>query len=219
MRPFRRKKPVVKKSNYAFIDSQNLNLGTQKMGWKMDWKKFREWLRNEYDVEKAFMFIGYMPDYEKLYDQLHSQGYLVVLKPTLEMFNTEDGTTDSIDKSADEKGDKSEEKKATKGNVDADLVLHVMKEYRNYDKAVIVSGDGDFYTMLEYLDQNGKLKNLLTPNWQYSSLLKPYEKYIVRLDQKRNELRYPDYKKRNDRVRANKSNKSKTSTRRKAVNR
>lgn len=189
MRPFRRKKPTAKKGNYAFIDSQNLNLGTQKMGWKMDWKKFREWLKTEYDVEKAFMFIGYMPDYEKLYDQLHSQGYLVVLKPTLEMFHTEEP---EATKKSDEKP---EEKKTVKGNIDADLVLHVMKEYRNYDKALIVSGDGDFYTMLEYLDQNNKLLKLLTPNWQYSSLLKPYEKYIVRLDQKRSELRYPDYKK------------------------
>lgn len=159
------------------------------MGWKMDWKKFREWLRTEYNVDKAFMFIGYMPDYEKLYDQLHSQGYLVVLKPTLEMFS---------DPSAEEdkKPENGEEKKAVKGNIDADLVLHVMKEFRNYDKAVIVSGDGDFYTMLEHLDQKGKLLKLLTPNWQYSSLLKPFDKYIVRLDQKRSELRYPDYKKR-----------------------
>ena len=193
MRPFLKKKPAPKRvaANYAFIDSQNLNLGTQKMGWKMDWKKFREWLRAEYNVEKAFMFIGYMPDYEKLYDQLHSQGYLVVLKPTLEMFN--DPKSEDEKQPTDDKDDK-EEKRAVKGNIDADLVLHVMKEFRNYDKAVIVSGDGDFYTLIEHLDQQGKLLKLLTPNWQYSSLLKPFEKYIVRLDQKRSELRYPDYR-------------------------
>ena len=186
MRPFRKKKPTKKLGNYAFIDSQNLNLGTQKMGWKMDWKKFREWLKKEYNVEKAFMFIGYMPDFEPLYDQLHSQGYAVVLKPTLEMFASDEKT--------DEKPDKNEEKKTVKGNIDADLVLHVMKEQKNYDKAVIISGDGDFYTLLEYLDETGKLLHLMTPNWQYSSLLKPFEKYIVRLDQKRQELRYPDHK-------------------------
>jgi uncharacterized LabA/DUF88 family protein len=191
MRPFR-KKPRHRppKANYAFIDSQNLNLGTQKMGWKMDWKKFREWLKTEYKVEKAFMFIGYMPDYEKLYDQLHAQGYLVVLKPTLEMFH------DSHEELDKQKLEEKEEKRAVKGNIDADLVLHVMKEAKNYDKAVIVSGDGDFYTLIEHLDEQGKLLKVLTPNWQYSSLLKPYEKYIVRLDQKRSELRYPDYKKR-----------------------
>jgi len=194
MRPFRRKQKPAPKANYAIIDSQNLNLATQKMGWKMDWKKFREWLKSEYNVEKAFMFIGYMPDYEKLYDQLHSQGYLVVLKPTLEMVHTED-IQDAGGKNPEDKPD---EKKTTKGNVDTDLVLHVMKEYKNYDKALIVSGDGDFYTLIEYLDQNNKLLKLLTPNWQYSSLLKPYEKYIVRLDQKRQELRYLDYRNRSN---------------------
>ncbi|MDQ3123327.1 MAG: NYN domain-containing protein [bacterium] len=191
MRPFRKKTTRPKLANYAFIDSQNLNLGTQKMGWKMDWKKFREFLRDRYNVEKAFMFIGYMPDYEKLYDQLHSQGYLVVLKPTLEMFNTDDP---EASKEMDENA-KPEEKRAVKGNIDADLVLHVMKELKNYHKAVLVSGDGDFYTLIEYLDQHNKLLHLLTPNWQYSSLLKPYERYIIRLDQKRQELQYPNYKK------------------------
>jgi uncharacterized LabA/DUF88 family protein len=191
MRPFRKKKQApVRRGNYAFIDSQNLNLGTQKMGWKMDWKKFREWLKNEYNVEKAFMFIGYMPDYEKLYDQLHSQGYLVVLKPTLEMFNDP-----KPEGEAAKPEDPTEEKKAVKGNIDADMVLHVMKELKNYDKAVIISGDGDFYTLIEFLQQQGKLLKVLTPNWQYSSLLKQFEPFIVRLDQKRNELRYPDYRK------------------------
>ncbi len=207
MRPFRKKKPAKKLANYAFIDSQNLNLGTQKMGWKMDWKKFREWLKAEYNVEKAFMFIGYMPDHEKLYDQLHSQGYLVVLKPTLEMFHDHELEAER----AKEAGLPEKEKIAVKGNIDADLVLHVMKEYKNYEKAVIISGDGDFYTMLEYLDQQGKLLKLLTPNWQYSSLLKPFEKYIVRLDQKRSELRYPDYRRRaNGRSSSSKSRKPKS---------
>ncbi|MBA2279012.1 NYN domain-containing protein [Candidatus Saccharibacteria bacterium] len=198
MRPFKKNKPEIKqRGNYAFIDSQNLNLGTQKMGWKMDWKKFREFLRDQYNVEKAFMFIGYMPDYEKLYDQLHSQGYLVVLKPTLEMFATESKTTEAGGLMSEENTKEPEEKKiAPKGNVDADLVLYVLKEMPNYHKAVVVSGDGDFYSMIEYLDQKQKLHKLLTPNWQYSSLLKPYERYIERLDQKRKELRYHDHHKR-----------------------
>lgn len=198
MRPFRKKQPSNRKplANYAFIDSQNLNLGTQKMGWKMDWKKFRDWLRDNYNVEKAFMFIGYMPDFESLYDQLHAQGYLVVLKPTLEMFNTEESEAARAKAESErlKSDDKAEEKHKPKGNVDTDLVLHVMKEWKNYDKAIIVSGDGDFYTLIEHLDQQGKLLHLLTPNWQYSSLLKPFEKYIIRLDQKRNELRYHDYR-------------------------
>jgi len=32
------------KKNYAFIDSQNLNLGAQELGWKIDYKKFNVYL-------------------------------------------------------------------------------------------------------------------------------------------------------------------------------
>lgn len=199
MKPFRRNKNQQKqpqqaaKKNYAFIDSQNLNLGVQKMGWKMDWRKFHQYLHDVYNVEKAYMFIGYLPDNEKLYDQMHDLGYLIVLKPTLEMYDTEEKQEERSKKQEEDAKDetrKPEEKRVTKGNVDAELVLYAVKEMPNYNKAVIVSGDGDFFSLLEYLDQQNKLLNLLAPNWQYSSLLKPFEKYIVRLDQKRRELSY-----------------------------
>lgn len=204
MKPFRKNKqpstsqPSSQKKNYAFIDSQNLNLGVQKMGWKMDWRKFHQYLKDVYNVEKAFMFIGYMPDNTKLYDQMHELGYLIVLKPTLEMYQTEESEARRAAEDEKEKlahPEKIEEKRTTKGNVDAELVLYAVKEMPNYDKAVVVSGDGDFFCLVEYLDQQNKLLNLLAPNWQYSSLLKPYENYIVRLDQKRRELSYRDFRK------------------------
>jgi uncharacterized LabA/DUF88 family protein len=196
MKPFRRnKKPnnQSKKANYAFIDSQNLNLGVQKMGWKMDWRKFRQYLKDVYNVDKAFMFIGYLPDNEKLYDQMHELGYLIVLKPTLEMYETEESLEAKVKRQEEHPEEK---RQSTKGNVDAELVLYAVKEMPNYDQAVIVSGDGDFFGLVEYLDQQKKLKNLLAPNWQYSSLLKPFESYIVRLDQKRRELSYKGFSKR-----------------------
>ena len=71
-----------------------------------------------------------------------------------------------------------------------------MKELANYEKAIIVSGDGDFFGLAEYLEEQGKLANILTPNWQYSSLLKAFDNKIVRLDQKRRQLSYHDHKKR-----------------------
>ncbi len=166
---------------YAFIDSQNLNLGVQKMGWKMDWRKFRQYLASEYNVSKAYMFIGHLPEFEDMYVHMHELGYLVVLKPTQD--------TNKPKKEAKEE-DKSEDKKLTKGNIDADLVLWAMKERDNYDKAIIVSGDGDFYVLAEYLEEIGKLGHIMTPNWQYSSLLKKFEDYIVRIDKLRRELSY-----------------------------
>lgn len=177
-------KQTAKPNTYAFIDSQNLNLGSQRMGWKMDWRKFRKFLRDKYNVTQAYMFIGYMSENEALYEYMHELGFLVVLKPTLDIT----GKTP-----ADKDTDK--DKPQVKGNVDTELVLYAMKELPNYDKAIIVSGDGDFFGLAEYLEEQGKLANILTPNWQYSSLLKPFEKKIVRLDQKRRQLAYHDRKK------------------------
>src|SRR3981081_3344506 len=70
---------------YAFIDSQNLNIGTQKFGWKMNWVGFRQFLTDKYGVEKAYMFIGYIPENEDLYEKMHDAGYMVVLKPTFDL--------------------------------------------------------------------------------------------------------------------------------------
>ncbi len=170
-----------KPNNYAFIDSQNLNLGVQKSGWKMDWHKFRIWLSEKYDVTHAYMFIGYIAENETLYQQMYDHGFLVVLKPTLDIMQVEKPG----DKPKDDK-----EKVPLKGNIDADLVLHAMKELPNYDKAIIVSGDGDFYGLIEHLAKQKKLLKILTPNHRFSSLLKPFASHIENLDTYRRELSY-----------------------------
>jgi hypothetical protein len=55
-----------KENNYAFIDSQNLNLAVRGLGWKLDYKRFRRLLAERYHVSKAFLFIGYVPGNESL---------------------------------------------------------------------------------------------------------------------------------------------------------
>lgn len=192
---------------YAFIDSQNLNVSTQKFGWKMDWQKFRKFLADKYGVTKAYMFIGYIPENESLYEQMHEAGYAVVLKPTFdltrlrpELANEDPGASgrEAAGSSAQGHGskpDKPEEKKPVKGNIDAELVLWAMKEMSNYDKAIIVSGDGDFYCLVEYLEQKDRLLHLLTPSAHYSSLYNRYDSYVERLDNYKRELRYHDFRK------------------------
>ena len=177
----RGKKP---KQVYAYIDSQNLNVTTQKDGWKMNWAKFRQWLTDEYGVTKAYMFIGYVPEFEPMYEQLHQQGYSIVLKPTFDM-------TRPMPEESEGKDD-DHEKKPVKGNIDAELVLWAMKDFQAYDKAIIVSGDGDFYSLVEYLDEQKKLLKLLAPTRKYSSLYNRYEQYVERLDHHRRELEYRD---------------------------
>ncbi len=143
------------KPNYAFIDSQNLNLGVKSQGWALDFAKFRIFLKDKYKIEKAFLFIGYVPGNEVLYTDLQKYGYICIFKPTLETKNK------------------------IKGNVDAELVLQAMSEYHHYDKAIIVSGDGDFSCLVEYLFGNGKLLKLMVPNTRFSSLLRQFSRFIV----------------------------------------
>ncbi|OGG40261.1 hypothetical protein A2116_01380 [Candidatus Jorgensenbacteria bacterium GWA1_49_17] len=155
------------KKTYAFIDSQNLNLGVRAQGWELDFARFRVYLKDKYDVVKAFLFIGYVKGNEGLYKYLQESGYICIFKPTLELPN----------------GD-------VKGNVDAELVLHTMVHMHDFDKALIVTGDGDFHCLVEYLMQNGKLLALMVPNHKrYSGLLKradflPYTRFVADIKNK-----------------------------------
>ena len=158
----------------------------QKIGWKMDWKRFRQWLQDTHGVTHAYMFIGYMQENENLYELMHDHGYLVVLKPTTEI--------KAPDVPGQTQAEKDAAKPTVKGNIDADLVFWAMKEYQNYDKAIIVSGDGDFFALIEYLAQQNKLHKILTPNQRYSTLLKEFESYIDGLDTHRRELAYHDHR-------------------------
>lgn len=159
---------MCKENNYAFIDSQNLNLGVRGLGWKLDFAKFRIYLKDKCKVSKAFLFIGYVPANQSLYTKLQQDGYICVFKPTLQLPNGK-----------------------VKGNVDAELVLYAMAEYLNYDKAVIVSGDGDFCCLIEYLKKKNKLRNILIPNHKaFSSLLKNYASDMIYIDALRNKVEY-----------------------------
>ena len=155
-----------KKKNYAFIDSQNLNLAIRELGWKLDFKKFRIYLRNKYSIDKAFIFIGYFPGNELLYTSLQQWGYIVIFKPTLEI------------------------KGVVKGNCDAELILHCMIQKDNFNKAIIVSNDGDFHCLVEYLLEQKKLLKLITPSKNYSSLLRKFAKYIVPVPLFRHKVEY-----------------------------
>lgn len=161
---------IRRMNTYAFIDSQNLNLGVLSQGWKLDWRKFRQYLRNKYHASKAYLFIGAVAGNESLHTFLQECGYILIFKPTLEL--------------------KIGDKIVIKGNVDAELVLHSMIQYKHYDKAIIVSGDGDFRCFIEYLENQEKLLLVLAPNQHYSRLLKPFSKYIVRIDRLKGSLEY-----------------------------
>jgi uncharacterized LabA/DUF88 family protein len=166
-----------KKNIYAFIDSQNLNLGTSLdikkrgkivyKGWKLDMKKFYKYLSDKFRVTRAFLFVGYIPQNKRMYDSFKHFGYELVFKPTV---------IDSEGKA--------------KGNIDAEIVLYAScLKLNEYDEAVFVSGDGDFYCLYEFLQKKGKLKNIIIPNkYSESSLLNRFGEYKIFLYREKSKL-------------------------------
>ena len=111
--------PIPKANNYAFIDSQNVNLGVRSLDWRLSWKRFRQYLARRYDVTTAYLFLGFVPENQDLYRSLQKAGYVLIFK---EVTYRQDGKP--------------------KGNVDAELVLQAMIDYPQYDQAVIVTSTG-----------------------------------------------------------------------------
>lgn len=166
---------IQKENNVAYIDSQNLNLGVQSLGWKLDYRKFRIYLAEKYVVKTAYLFIGFIPQNQELYSSLQKNGYILKFKPVLP--NRDGGH---------------------KGNVDADMVLQVAIDYfeNNFDKAVLITSDGDFYSVVNFLYEKKKLKKVLSPYYKTcSTLLKSTAKEnIIFIDNLRKKL---EYKKKN----------------------
>lgn len=164
-------------NNYAFIDAQNLHAGVESLGWKLEHKKFRDYLRNELSVTRAYMFIGFMEEHQPLYSALQEAGFILHFKPLVRQVDT-----------------------VIKGNVDADMVLQTMVDIDKYDQAVIVSGDGDFAGLIRYLAGINKLKQVIIPNRStYSSLFKRLNEYgdtyFTFMNDLRDKLAYRDFRK------------------------
>jgi len=135
-------------NNHAFIDSQNLYLAIKDLGWKLDYKKFRIYLKDKYSIEKAYMFLGYLAENQELYKFLQEADFILIFRPILE----KDGNP-------------------IKGNCDVDLALHLLINLNNYHQALVVTGDGDFCMLVKHLRENNKLVKVLAPSHKSCSVL------------------------------------------------
>jgi uncharacterized LabA/DUF88 family protein len=173
---------------YAFIDASNLFYGGEKsLGWKIDYQRLLEYLKKKYNIKKAFYFGGvdtynFPFDYLnadsvdikqlkvyvlnliekekinrnlekisslekslkriKFYKKLEEFGYILILKP-VKTFKKKDGSSE------------------IKANCDVDMTFYMMNYQNEYDKAVILSGDGDFLPVLKHLQKRGKEIHIL----------------------------------------------------------
>lgn len=127
----------------AYIDGANLDKGIKALGWKLDYARFRVWLRDKYGVGRAYLFIGLIPRYRELYKYLQEAGFTLVFK---EVVYDGDGKP--------------------KGNCDADLVTQALRD--SYEgvtiAAVLVTSDGDYAPLVKLLQERGHLTAILAPS-------------------------------------------------------
>jgi uncharacterized LabA/DUF88 family protein len=133
--------------------------------WKINLARFRVYLEKKYNVEKAFYFLGFLDESQQpLYEKIQSSGFILVFREhTSLMFGKK------------------------KGNVDSDLILYVMKKLyykEDFNKVILVSGDGDYKQLVDFLITEERLGKILFPDRQRASSL--YKKlgapYFAALD-------------------------------------
>jgi len=146
----------MKQTNIAFIDWQNLHLGTHAAWWKIDFHRLRVYLRDKFQITEAYYFLGFIDeDEQELYNSLQKAGFIMIFR----------------EHSSSQLGKK-------KWNVDTDIVFEVMKhmiDRDDRDQAVLVSWDGDYVKMVKYLIKHNRFKKILFPNKNHSSLYNPIQ--------------------------------------------
>ncbi len=163
------------KVNIAYIDAANLDKSLKKtLQWKLDYKRFRIWLKDKYQVEKAYIFIGMIPKYADLYLYLQECGFELVFKEVL-YYNGE-----------------------PKGNIDSDLLAKAFFDMYegNLNKAVLVASDGDYAPLVKALNDKECFKTILSPakSDKLSILLKRVNVPIAYIDDQRSLLESKSYK-------------------------
>lgn len=132
-----------------YIDGNNLYRSAKELGFEIDYKKFRGWLRQKYKTSNIYLFIGLVPERVKFYEYLQSCGYILVFKQTVSV------------------GEK------IKGNCDAELVLKTVSDFytKSFDKCILISGDGDFGCLVEFLKEKNVMNLIISPDNKKCSIL------------------------------------------------
>lgn len=132
-----------------YIDGNNLYRGAKELGFDIDYKKFRGWLRQKYNPSAVYIFIGLVPDRTKFYEHLQECGFILVFKQTISVSGN------------------------IKGNCDAELVLKAVSDFytKAFSSCILVTGDGDFGCLVEFLKNSNAIDRILAPNEDKCSIL------------------------------------------------
>ena len=152
----------------AFIDANNLHRGIKRQDWKLDYQRFRLYLRDKFHVGTAFVFIGKILGDDSLYQNYTQWGYQVVYQPTAPV------------------------RQGVKDNCDGALIVYAMQGHyeKSYDQAVLVTGDGDFAPLAQFLKTKNALSGIIAPSGERCSLLLKSIYWITDLSALRHELAY-----------------------------
>ena len=125
-----------------FIDGANLYAAAKALGFDIDYKRMLTLFRTKGQMVRALYYTALAEDQEyssirPLIDWLDYNGYTMVTKPTKEF-------TDASGR------------RKVKGNMDIELAVDAMELAENLDHLVLFSGDGDFRSLVEALQQKGK---------------------------------------------------------------
>ncbi len=157
------------KNTVVYIDASNLKHGVEQADWKLDYKKFRGWLRDKFLATKVILFMGLVPENFELYNRLQTYGYEIQFRPTL---TSKDGKT--------------------KGNVDGELILAIAEDFfdNKAESVVLVSGDGDYHCIVEFLKRKNVPVTIISPcRKNFSLLLKRTGVPIIILDEHKEKLK------------------------------
>jgi uncharacterized LabA/DUF88 family protein len=146
---------MQKQKNIAFIDGQNLYMGTAKREqnpWRINLKRFRVYLEQKYNITKAYYFLGYVQEErQELYEEIQAAGFVLIFR---------EHNTAMLGKK--------------KGNVDSDIIFSIMRKLykkEDFQKIFLISGDGDYKMLVDFLIEEKKFGKMLFPNRQYASSL------------------------------------------------
>ena len=124
-----------------FIDGPNLYSTAKNLGFDIDYKLLKQEFASKARLIRAMYYTALLDDQEyspirPLVDWLDYNGYTMVTKPAKEF-------TDSMGR------------RKIKGNMDIEIAIDMLKMAGFLDHVVLFSGDGDFRSLVEAVQQRG----------------------------------------------------------------
>ena len=143
-------------NNYVFIDGANLHFTYEHLDWKLDYQKLRNYLQKKLGVDVAHYFIGKTKYNEDIYIKLESYDYNIKLKAP-SPYMTEEERCPYCNKVI------TPATNTNKADCDSFLTLQIMSDLSLFNKAVLITSDGDFDNLVKMLERQDKLRMVLAP--------------------------------------------------------